>query len=63
MEMPCKSKSDYQYCPDHQTTREASRALGSSVNKVLDPEGGTEDDVAVPEEVDPRTSKKPGMGL
>ena len=58
-----KSKSDYQYCPDHQTTHEASRALGSSVNKVLDPEGGTEDDVVVTEDEDVRTSKKPGMGV
>ena len=42
-----KSKSDYQYCPDHQTTHEASRALGSSFRKVMDPEGGVEDDSAV----------------
>ena len=63
MEMPCKSVSNYQHPPDHQTMHEASRALGSSVNKVLDPEGGTEDDVVMLEEVDPRTSKKPGMGV
>jgi hypothetical protein len=34
------------------------------MGKVLDPEGGTEDDVQVPAEVDPRTvSRKGEMGV